>query len=263
MCDKYNVDVTKNFLEELRKLRLSDPDYSSLLLKEYHKILWSKEFSNKIKVTLNDSRKSDKYLVGKFNEDELVVSSDLMVNSYSDWEHLDYLNNIFKEISFLKIRDFNNISNTIGNFIIFPQHQISKGLYTINQARGTNDKIKDRFDLTLECIRRFYMNIENNSLYSYIEENPLYDVFHRYIDFFKFFKTFKGYCDFFLLQDLVLENYSKINFFLEFDDFKHSPLPQNIEEYNIFIDKSTEFIKKRNDRIKEYVTERKTDINRT
>ena len=48
------------------------------------------------------------------------------------------------------------------------------------------------FDLTLECIRLFYEN----------KESPLSFVFQRYIEFFNLFCDFKGYVDFFLLQDL-------------------------------------------------------------
>ena len=41
-------------------------------------------------------------------------------------------------------------------------------------ARGVNRKIKDRLDLTLECIRRFYSK----------EDSPLSDTFQRYSQFF-------------------------------------------------------------------------------
>ena len=69
---------------------------------------------------------------------------------------------------------------------------------TINGSRGINHKIKDRFDLTLECIRRHYFN----------EDNPLSDTLQRYSDFFSLFQKFQGYIDFFLLQDLKCEIYT-------------------------------------------------------
>ena len=62
---------------------------------------------------------------------------------------------------------------------------------TINGARGVNGKIKDRFDLTLECIRRHYTS----------EKSPLSDTLQRYSPFFNLFENFQGYVDFFLLQD--------------------------------------------------------------
>ena len=48
---------------------------------------------------------------------------------------------------------------TIGGHIVFPAHK--KNGFTINQARGVSRIICDRFDLTLECIRRFYLEEES------------------------------------------------------------------------------------------------------
>lgn len=45
---------------------------------------------------------------------------------------------------------------TIGGHITFPAHR--KDGFRINQARGVNRKISHRFDLTLECIKRFHKN---------------------------------------------------------------------------------------------------------
>ena len=73
---------------------------------------------------------------------------------------------------------------------------------TINGYRGFNQLIRDRFDLTLECIRLFYLQ----------DKNPLTDVLDRYRDFFNLFTDFKGYVDFFLLQDLVTGDYQSINY---------------------------------------------------
>ena len=66
---------------------------------------------------------------------------------------------------------------------------------TINGARGCNRKIGDRFDLTLECIRRHYQR----------EESPLSRTLSSYREFFELFGDFRGYVEFFLLQDLVAE----------------------------------------------------------
>ena len=59
-------------------------------------------------------------------------------------------------------------SYTIGGEIIFPK---MKG--GINQSRGCNPFIKDRWDLTLECIRKYYNN----------ETSPLYNVLSNNKDF--------------------------------------------------------------------------------
>src|SRR5690606_29116773 len=108
----------------------------------------------------------------------------------------------------------------------------------INQARGVNRKICDRFDLTLECIRLFYLN----------EQSPLYDAINRYQDFFKLFENFENYVNFFLLQDFVTEKYD-VKFALPFDNFVRSPLPQSIEEYKSYKAETINKINKRNNRI--------------
>ena len=63
---------------------------------------------------------------------------------------------------------------------------------TINGERGWNKRIVDRFDLTLECIRRYYLDIES----------PLKETLERYKSFFLLFEDFRHYVEFFFLQDL-------------------------------------------------------------
>ena len=46
--------------------------------------------------------------------------------------------------------------------MIFPGNRIGRKM-TINGARGFHPRIKDRFDLTVECIRRHYRK-ENSPL---------------------------------------------------------------------------------------------------
>jgi hypothetical protein len=56
-----------------------------------------------------------------------------------------------------------------------------------------------------------------------------------------------------LLQDLTFDNYSRINFFLPFNNFEQNPYPQTTENYHKYKDASIEFIAKRNNRIEYYV----------
>jgi hypothetical protein len=112
---------------------------------------------------------------------------------------------------------------------------------TINGARGFNQKIADRFDLTLECIRLHYAGAQN----------PLQEVLTQNSSFFKLFESFAGYVDFFLLQDLVSPNYESINFFTPIEQiFESSPLPEGKEQYLQYMHGSTSFTAKRNERIK-------------
>ena len=65
------------------------------------------------------------------------------------------MSHIVKQIPKEEIEFFSNIRATIAGHAIFPAKRIDNKM-TINGARGVNHKIQDRFDLTLESIRRFY-----------------------------------------------------------------------------------------------------------
>lgn len=99
--------------------------------------------------------------------------------------------------------------------MIFPGNRIG-GKLTINGAHGFIRKIADRFDLALECIRRHYLN----------QRSPLSETLARYRDFFAWFEDLRGYVEFFMLQDLVTNDYSSVRFFMPFDDFKTPSVPK-------------------------------------
>ena len=85
------------------------------------------------------------------------------------------------------------------------------------------------------------------------EESPLSETLERYVSFFNLFIDFRGYVNFFFLQDLVNEDYKSINFWCLFDNFLSSPLPKNVSEYNSYKKQVIDFIDKRNQRIEKYV----------
>jgi hypothetical protein len=94
-------------------------------------------------------------------------------------------------------------------------------------------------DLTLECIRRFYAG----------GESPLGDTLKRYADFFALFDDFRGYTEFFLLQDLLTGDHSAVRFFMVFGDFRVSSRPRDVEEHRMFRANFIEFIATRSRRI--------------
>jgi hypothetical protein len=212
-----------------------DPDSHSPTLKKYHKLLWSKALPNAEIFTLTDTD-SNSYLTHKSAQEEISLSSDSISNSYRDKKSLS---NILKDLT-SEVEKFRNIGSTIGGYILFPAKKID-GKITINGARGFNQKIADRFDLTLECIRLHYLG-KTNSLQEVLDQNS---------SFFKLFESFAGYVDFFLLQDLVSPNYESINFFTPIKQiFESSPLPATQAEYQQYMKRSTSFTAKRNERIK-------------
>ena len=134
--------------------------------------------------------------------------------------------------------------------MVFPGNRID-GKQTINGARGFNRKIADRFDLTLECIRRHYRG----------QCSPLGETLARYRDFFALFDDFSGYVDFFMLQDLVTDDCSAVKFFMPFDDFNTPSVPRDGDTYKEYRRLSIEFIEARNRRIERYAATRR-DVGR-
>ena len=122
--------------------------------------------------------------------------------------------------------------------MVFPGNPIN-GKWTINQARGCLSTISDRFDLTLECIRRHYMG----------QPSPLGETLARYRDFFALFETFSEYTDFFLLQDLITRDCTAVTIFPPFDDVKTRPVPKDLETYREYRRQTVAFIEARNRRI--------------
>jgi hypothetical protein len=145
------------------------------------------------------------------------------------------------------VKELFDTGSTIGAYILFPNNRVD-GKHTINQARGVDSLLDDRFDLTLECIRLFYLG----------QVSPLFYTLLRYKTFFDLFESFEGYYKFFLLDDLVDEN-KKVKFYLPFDDFKTKPTFTEINDYLIYKNGVMNFIKARNKRIDSYANKRTTE----
>ncbi len=216
--------------------RGKDPDTHSPTLRRYHKSLWSKTLPNGRLFELVDTHPSG-YLYHKFDTKEFFLSSDAITHSYRGTKRISH---VIEQIPADLPNGLFDLGSTIGAYTVFPGNKIDNKM-TINGARGCNPKILDRFDITLECIRLYYSNIEN----------PLSAVFHRYSDFFALFQDFRGYVDFFLFNDLVTADYSAVNFHIPYKCFEGSPLPQSKEEYLEYHASTVSFIKARAKRIKD------------
>ena len=207
-----------------------DPDSSSPTLKAYHQALWSKPLPNGQMLNLTSDRCSylrcgDMY----FGSDSITASFrynmkllDLVAQSVPSVT--DYIENYLQK------------AYTIGGMIIFPKHP-----WSMNQARGCSKKICDRWDLTLECICRYFKG----------EPSPLDAVMQSDKVFFDAFVDFKGYVDFFLLQDCVDENY-RVKLWLDTPLFENNPIPKTAEEYCQWINAQLDFVKLRAKRITDY-----------
>jgi hypothetical protein len=215
-----------------------DPDSHSPTLRRYHQLLWSKPLPGGAPFEL-DVTTPGTYLHHRSELGEFGLSSDAVIPTFSRARELKH---IIDQIPEVETAAFNGIGYTIGGMMVFPGHQVDRKM-TINQARGCDASIRDRFDLTLECIRRHYLD----------EPSPLSDTLARYAAFFGLFGDFAGYVDFFQLQDLVNEVALTIKFSVPFEDFTASPLPETLEAYLVYRQRAIEFIESRNLRIAAHV----------
>jgi hypothetical protein len=135
--------------------------------------------------------------------------------------------------------EFQLSSDAVIATMVFPGNRVD-GKPTINATRGFNRKISDRMDLTLECVRRYYRH----------EDSPLAPALGRYAGFFALFEDFRGYVDFFLLQDLVNSDYEAVRFFMPFTDFSPPAIPRDLDTYLEFRRSSIKFTEARNRRIR-------------
>ena len=233
------IDTNFNFYSDSNG---GDPDSTSPTLRSYHKILWSKPLPNGNLFELCDKKNGD-YLHHKSELGEFFLGSDAITHSYKNHKRKRWLTEQIPS----EVNELFDAGSTIGAYIVFPNNRID-GNHTINQARGVHSLIDDRFDLTLECIRLFYLG----------QESPLYSSLLRYKEFFDLFDDFMGYIHFFLLDDLIDEK-SNIKFYLPFDGFNIRPTFSDISQYLLYKKGVINFIKSRNKRIENYIKLKKTE----
>lgn len=199
-------------------------------------MLWSKPLPDGTEFNLS-AQVPGAYLQHSSNLGDFTLSSDAVGATY---RHVKAMAPIIELIPEKEIDAFFSLCSTIGAFIIFPSRRVYMKP-TINGARGMHHLVRDRFDLTLECIRIHYDG----------GASPLDDTLERYREFFNLFGRFQNYVEFFLLDDLVETKDGSVKFFTPFEWFERSPLPSSVEEYHQYRANFTTFIEARNSRIAE------------
>jgi hypothetical protein len=101
-----------------------------------------------------------------------------------------------------------------------------------------NPSIADRFDLSVECVRRDHLDAPS----------PLSATLDRYHDLFALFEDFCGYVEYFFLDDLV-DRRGDVRFFMPFNDFHPPAVPKDLDTYREHRRRSIDFIHARNTRI--------------
>lgn len=121
----------------------SDPDSASVVLQRYNQELWSKELPNgeKMELALGEN--------GSLSWNGFRFGSDSIITSFRYKRQRALLERVAESMDDYRgfVEDFLHKTYTIGGEIIFPKH-----VRSINQARGVNPLVCDRFDLTLECM---------------------------------------------------------------------------------------------------------------
>lgn len=182
-----------------------DPDSHSATLRRYHQLLWGKRLPGGALFDLDD-RLHHQSELGEF-----WLASDAITHTHSRWTVPAHLVEIIREIPEEEIVAFYDLGCTIGAYTVFPTKVLVDGRWrlSVNGCRGMHPRIRDRFDLTLECIRRHYAD----------EDSPLKECLAVHRGFFNLFEDFAGYVSFFLLDDLVIDDSSAVKFYVPFDDF--------------------------------------------
>ena len=228
MDERERIDITYDFRTDTPPGK--DTDRYSPTLRKYHRLLWSKPLPCGEVLDLDDTAHGH-YLLHRSDElGEFSLSSDSVVPSFR------YVPMVQEEAE--ELREFLYIGYTMGGMMLWPGNKVDHKM-TINGARGCHPRIKDRFDLTLECIRRHYLD----------EWSPLRDVLGRYADFFKLFVDLRGFVEFFLLQDAVTVDCDAVIFSAPFEDFTTPPIPQTMEDYREYRQRAITSIEARNRRI--------------
>jgi hypothetical protein len=230
MIDGAQIDTTLDFRADSRG---RDSDRHSPTLQSYHRLLWSRPLPDGTLFELESVRRRGSFLLRYSGDrDDLYLSSDILANS-SKRPCRQFYDLVPEDVR----AHFHSVGLSIGGRLIFPAERVN-GMQTVNQRRGTHPRIRDRFDLTLECIRRYYAG----------EDCPLSLVLTANEGFFQLFRDFDRYVDFFLLQDLV-DDSSSVRFYLPFDGFTGATLPTSSIQYGEFLQRQVEFVEARNRRI--------------
>lgn len=129
-----------------------DPDAASPTLLRYHHQLWSKPLASGRPFDLTPIARRPYALTHESDLGSYCLTSDAVLPTFTRRPDMQ---TIIGQLPPSQIAALNSITYTIGGMMLWPGNQINHR-WTINQARGCTAHIADRFDLTVECIRRHY-----------------------------------------------------------------------------------------------------------
>lgn len=226
-----------------------DPDKVNPQLRQAHRLLWSKAPRGRQPLVLSALKWSD-YLKVVSSPDGWTVGSDNFATT-----HTNALRAFAERLEGFTDGHLCEFC-TIGGYIVFPNRLAQQRptttnptarRWSVNQARGMERQISDRFDLTLEAIRLFYEGTVHRN------ENPIGDVLEAYRWWFELFGKgtdgFLAFADFFLLTPM-LDGQGLVKPFKPLTlAFDHA-LPKDDETaYRAYIADQLDFVRRRNELI--------------
>lgn len=234
------IDPAFDFNEETPPGR--DADSVSPTLRSYHRLLWSKPLRSGATIELFEppSRRNGYLVNTSATSPVLHFGSDAITHSYSRWSKPKALADSIASLDEAQRARYLFPPYTIGSAMVWPVRFANKP--TMNQARGTRHRIADRIDLTLECLRRYYIGRT---------DSPLADVLTAYSDFFDLFEDFDEFIEFFHYQDLVKSD-GGIRYMIQFDEFSRHGAPQSKDEYIAYREATLQFIEARGERMRKW-----------
>lgn len=225
--------------------RKGDPDARCHLLREQHRLLWSRPLPNGREFLLTD-RSPGGYLRLSSDGVSMDLTSDSVIPTYASYGRTQAVA-ARSGVEAHLLHEFEALSGSIGGMMLFPGFRVD-AKDSINQARGKTYAIGDRLDLTVECIRRYYLTRSGRVLGL---TSPLADTLLRYSTYFDLFGDFDNYVEHFLLQDLVIDG--EVQLFLPLEDFQRSGLPRDSAEYDQYMRRTSTFVHQRNARMRALV----------
>lgn len=250
-----------------------DPDAFSSRLRGWHNVLWTKQLPNGRRLELQPERGGLRDVTH-----EEFLSSDAAMPVWERWREVQGFHAEAQQRLQAHgrgtVHDLGWRLYDMGGMILFPGLQVG-GLWTINQAKGcTRARIADRLDLTLECIRLYYEFLQHRGTAGgplpdgSARSNPLGPVLHRYQRSFEIVRSFEGYVDFWMLNDLVMEADAgpQVAFLLPrassdpYDFTREVALPADADAYCSYLIAADDFVDKRNRRMARVVAELGYDV---
>ena len=236
-----------------------DADEDSPRLRLDHQLLWTKALSSGVTFapTAPPVRREGYLIWTDATGERHWYGSDAITHSYTKWGSPKALAAAKSALSEAQRRRYLSPPYTIASSTIWPVR--TKDLPTINTARGfgsTGRVLRDRIDLTLECVRLHYRQATNT----------LTPVLTAYNDFFSLFGDFTEFVEFFHFQDLVTSDFTRVRSLIRPDDvlgktdFECEATPTTVDEYVTYAEATLDFMAHRGNRMADWVEKHHPDI---